>query len=116
MNKIVNGVANDYEFEPPISAYGSVDLNELTKTIERLKKVPNFDVLLKENNKLQQELNQSKNNWEELKRYIIYNIEITKETIAFNQKLDKSEVKKYERDINSFEMILDKMKELEKGK
>ena len=53
MNKIVNGVANDYEFEPPISAYGSDDLNELTKTIERLKKVPNFDVLLKENNKLQ---------------------------------------------------------------
>lgn len=70
MNKIVNGVANDYEFEPPISAYGSVDLNELTKTIERLKKVPSFDVLLKENNKLQQELDQYKNNWEELKKWL----------------------------------------------
>ena len=69
MNKIVNGVANDYEF-PPISAYNSIDLNELTKTMERLKKVPNFDILMKENNKLQQELDQYKNIIKEAREFI----------------------------------------------
>ena len=47
MNKIVNGVANDFEFpeldwvhhdsntfKPPISAYGSIDLNKLKELKE----------------------------------------------------------------------------------
>lgn len=44
----------------PISAYGSIDLDELNKTVERLNKIPNYDDLMKENNKLQ-------SNWNKLK-------------------------------------------------
>lgn len=46
-----------------ISAYGSIDLDELNKTVERLNKIPNYDDLMKENNKLQ-------SNWNSLRELI----------------------------------------------
>lgn len=42
--------------EPPISAYGSINLDELNRVIERLNKVPDYDVLIRDNNKKQQEI------------------------------------------------------------
>lgn len=39
-----------------VSAYGSINVDELTTAIDRLKKVPNYDDLLKENNKLSKAL------------------------------------------------------------
>ena len=38
--------------KPPISAYESVDVAELNEVIDRYKTIPNYDLLIKENNKL----------------------------------------------------------------
>ena len=43
-----------------VSAYGSVNLEQLNNVMKRLKKIPNYDELLKENNNLQQENKQLK--------------------------------------------------------
>jgi len=53
-----------------ISSYGSVDLDELNKTVERLNKIPNMNDLVKENNQLQ-------SNWNSLREYVeeLYNKE-----------------------------------------
>lgn len=44
-----------------ISAYGSIDINELYKTIEKFKKVPDYNKLIKDNNNLQQKVEQLEN-------------------------------------------------------
>ena len=40
------------EPKPPISAYGSVDVAEFNEVVDRYKTIPNYDLLIKENNKL----------------------------------------------------------------
>ena len=40
------------EPKPPISAYESIDVVELNEVIDRYKTIPNYDLLIKENNKL----------------------------------------------------------------
>ena len=52
----------------PISAYGSIDLDELNKTVERLNKIPNYDDLMKENNKLQSNCETLNNRIKELEQ------------------------------------------------
>lgn len=103
MNKIVNGVANDYEFpdldwvhhdsktfKPPISSYGSVDLNELQEVMERLKKVPNYDDLIKDNNKKDKQITQLTNNWNELEEWCKNNLGYYgEEGIVYKYVLDK---------------------------
>jgi len=45
-------ILTEEEIKPPISAYGSIDVDKLNKTIERLNKIPDYNTLMKENNKL----------------------------------------------------------------
>lgn len=67
------------------------DLDELNKTVERLNKIPNYDDLMKENNKLQ-------SNWNSLREWL--GKEIPKQpTLPFKSVYE----------------ILDKMNELEGG-
>ena len=66
MNDILKEALKDIptiKSDLPISAYGSIDLDELNKTVERLNKIPNYDDLMKENNKLQ-------SNWNSLRDWL----------------------------------------------
>ena len=74
--------------------------------------LPDYDEIYKRYDKLKKENKRLNNIIDELEKYINYNVEITKEAIVFNQKLDCDEVKKYEQDICLFEMVLDKLQEL----
>ena len=92
MNKIVNGVANDYEF--PQMDYTHHD----SRTDEPLQKqIQTFtrwvDPTIKD---LQQELDQYKNNWEELEKWLKKAIEIYNDV-----------------DVKTLLMVQDKLKELE---
>ena len=40
------------EHKKPISAYESIDVAEFNEVIDRYKTIPNYDLLIKENNKL----------------------------------------------------------------
>ncbi len=40
------------EHKTPISAYESIDVAEFNEVIDRYKTIPNYDLLIKENNKL----------------------------------------------------------------
>ena len=40
------------EIKPPISAYESIDVAEFNEVVDRYKTIPNYDLLIKENNKL----------------------------------------------------------------
>ena len=44
------------EEKPPISAYGSVDVDELREVIQAFNKIPDYNVLVKDNNKMRQEI------------------------------------------------------------
>lgn len=101
MNKIVNGVANDFEFDmPPISAYGSINIDELKQVMERLKKIPNYDELIKDNNKKDKEIQRLNNIIDELEKYL-YTICIGEATFE-------------ERGIT--QSIIQRLKELKEGK
>ena len=59
IDNLENYLKNDLpkiETTIPITNFGSVDLDDLMDTIKRLKKVPTIDELLKENKKLQHQL------------------------------------------------------------
>lgn len=51
-----------------VSAYGSVNLEQLNNVMKRLKQIPNYNELLKDNEKLSQENKQLKEEIEEYKR------------------------------------------------
>lgn len=53
-----------------VSAYGSVNLEQLSNVIKRFKKIPNYDEILKDNNKLQQENKQLKEDKKKAREYI----------------------------------------------
>jgi predicted nuclease with TOPRIM domain len=74
-----------------ISAYGSIDLDELNKAVERLNKIPNYDDLMKENNKLQ-------SNWNSLREWLE---KVVKLTANIDEKM-------------TCKNVLDKMNELER--
>ncbi len=81
------------ETDTPISAYGSINVDDLISAVDRLNKVPTYDELLRENQQL-------KDNWNKLKEYI------------YNQiPTDKTVLTKH---IKIFE-VLDKMQKLEQG-
>lgn len=61
------------EPKPPISAYESVDVAELNEVIDRYKTIPNYDLLIKENNKLAYK-------WRELIKRLISKFNETQET------------------------------------
>lgn len=100
-----------------ISAYGSIDLDELNKTVERLNKIPNYDDLMKENNKLQ-------SNWNDLRKCIIGVIEDARDelntiihttdthTIEGLEYVNKCSLQ-FEVIRKNLEIVLDKMNELE---
>lgn len=94
MNKIVNGVANDYEF--PMYYEPKISTNRQAGKTQQM-----FYELSIELSKKQQELDQYKNNWEELKKYI------GEEWYCFDNESLEFEIAK---------SILNKMKELEEGK
>lgn len=103
MNKIVNGVVSEYEM-PFDKKY-----KDAAKVLYSIRKLQEEQViqLQEENKNLQQELDQYKNNWEELKKWIkeeterLMKIEQTNNVIFL---------------IGAYDEVLNKMKELEEGK
>lgn len=99
MNKIVNGVANDYEFpmyyEPKISTNRQAGKNQQM-----------FYELSIELSKKQQELDQYKNNWEELKKWL------EQEWLEWKD-CEDARTKNF---ATEDKIILNKMKELEENK
>lgn len=79
---------------PPISAYGSINVDELNQVIERLGKCPNFDELIKDNNKKDKEIERLNNIINELEKLI-----------------DSYELGKYDYEIPVF-ILKEKLKEL----
>lgn len=76
------------EFEPPISAYGSIDIAELKAAMNRYKTMPNYDFLIKENNKLAYK-------WNELIKRLMSKFNETQETfyldiIQIMEEIDKN--------------------------
>lgn len=61
------------EIKPPISAYGSINVDELNKIIDRFKKIPNMEDLIKKNNELAYK-------WEELIKRLMSKFNETQET------------------------------------
>lgn len=61
------------EHKSPISVYESVDVAELNEVINRYKTIPNYDLLIKENNKLAYK-------WRELIERLISKFNETQET------------------------------------
>ena len=60
MDKIKEMLDNIPETNDLVSAYGSININDLQKAMNRLKKVPTYDELLKENNKQKEILDKIK--------------------------------------------------------
>ena len=120
MNDILKEALKDVpviKTDLPISSYGSVDLDELNKTVERLNKIPNMNDLVKENNQLQ-------SNWNSLRKCIIGVIEGAREelnTIIHTTDIGTKDGLEYvnqcsrEFDVirKNLEIVLDKMNELE---
>lgn len=46
-----------------ISTYGSIDVDNLKQVVDKFKKIPNYDELIKINNKLEQALNEIEKNY-----------------------------------------------------
>jgi hypothetical protein len=120
MNKIVNGVANDFEFDmPPISAYGSINVDELNQIIERFKKIPDYDTLIKDNNKKDKEIERLNN---EIKALLKENG--NKEKLIIKQNNIIGAIEKYLLELRLTDVpgktivyrLLDKLKALKKGK
>lgn len=75
------------EHKPPISAYESVDVAELNEVIDRYKTIPDYDLLIKENNKLAYK-------WRELIKRLMSKFNETQETfyldiIQMMEEIDK---------------------------
>lgn len=76
-----------------ISAYNSISIDDLTKAIERFKKIPNFNELLKENKQLKTTLNEIR---EHISKEIKENedlIEILEGTVSFRIGNAQSKIK-----------------------
>ena len=106
----------------PISAMNSINIDDLMSAVDRLNKVPDYNDLLKENKKLQEELkftigiveynriiseknkeiHQLKDNWIKLKEYMI-----KEQTRIVIENTDEDEF--------VYTDLLNKMQELEKG-
>ena len=102
MNKIVNRVANDYEFDMPFDK----KYKDVAKVLYSIRKLQEEQViqLQEENKKLQQELDQYKNNWEELKRWL-------NEEIERLMKIEQSNNVIFL--IGAYDEVLNKMKKIE---
>ena len=61
------------EHKPPISAYDGIDVAEFNEVVDRYKTIPNYDLLIKENNKLAYK-------WNELIKRLINKFNKTQET------------------------------------
>lgn len=115
----------------PISAMNSINIDDLMSAVDRLNKVPDYNDLLKENKKLQEELkctigivehnriiseknketHQLKDNWIKLKEFIKKSLE----AIDIIQKLIDNAIEDYTPRILTYEQIKDKMQEIEQG-
>lgn len=67
------GTLPTIEHKPPISAYESIDVAEFNEVIDRYKTIPNYDLLIKENNKLAYK-------WNELIKRLMSKFNETQET------------------------------------
>lgn len=109
MNKIVNGVANDYEF--PMYYEPKISTNRQAGKTQQM-----FYELSIELSKKQQELDQYKNNWEELKEYLNNGINYWEEQ---EKEWIEQGFMKFGGEANTkiiYQGILNKMKELEEDK
>ena len=75
------------ERKPPISVYESIDVAEFNEVVDRYKTIPNYDLLIKENNKLAYK-------WNELIKRLISKFNETQETfyldiIQIMEEIDK---------------------------
>jgi len=95
IHQMIFGIPKD-DNKSIISAYGSIDMDNLIATIRRLKKVPDINDLMKENKKLT-------NNWNELEEWLKEDIIYKDEVINY----------KYQTVLNT--QVLDKMKEIKDG-
>ena len=86
------------EIKTPISAYGSIDVDELNKTIERLNKIPDYNTLMKENNRLNNIINE-----------LEYELDLELNKTRANNEYNKGI-------FNAFRFIKDKLQELKEGK
>ena len=109
------------ETDTPISAYRSINVDDLISAVDRLNKVPTYDELLRENKKqkeangradvllefmpkikqLQQENKQLKDNWNKLREWIVYN--------KHNENTEQHYL------VVDYGTLLGKMQELEQG-
>lgn len=75
-----------------VSSYGSINLDDLINTIKELKKVPTYEDLLRENQKLKVDLNKRRNATEKLVNYF-YNLDnFGKESISIDAKIKMLEI------------------------
>lgn len=58
MKEIIDSISL-IEPKSPISVYESVNVAELNKVIDRYKTIPNYDLLIKENNKLKERIDKA---------------------------------------------------------
>jgi len=77
IHQMIFGIPKD-DNKSIISAYGGIDMDDLTATIRRLKKVPDINDLMKENKKLT-------NNWNELEKDINNQLMMTRKFDDYNE-------------------------------
>lgn len=96
IHQMIFGIPKD-DNKNIISAYEGIDMDDLTATIRRLKKVPDINDLMKENKRLT-------NNWNELEEWL-------KSYIALIENPDTLE----EQTLEDLKEVLDKMNEIKEG-
>lgn len=72
-NKVIDNIFSNIptnENHNIVSAYGSINVDEFKENIKRLKLIPDYNDLLKENNDLHHQLQQKKNITKEVREYI----------------------------------------------
>ena len=78
-----------YEEKPPISAYGSINVDELREVIQAFNKLPDYNVLVKDNNKKRKEIERQK---EIIRQLDIKNLELTTTLKEVREKINNFDV------------------------
>lgn len=103
IHQMIFGIPKD-DNKSIISAYGSIDMDNLMATIRRLKKVPDINDLMKENKKLT-------NNWNELEEIVESRLMSIPDDICTNEVEETRRTTK----IAVYQVILGKMEEIKDG-
>lgn len=99
--------------ELPVSAMASINVEELRQVIEAFNRIPDYNLLIKDNLKKDKEIYQLTNNWNELEEWLKSEKERFKE-IAINQGLfiDKELYTRLDTRIKLIDNALNKMEEI----